>query len=159
VIALAVRAHLPESVGVVISLLVAAGLLVAAAAVARRQGREGDALALTLCVAAALAASPIVWIHYFVLLLVPLALAQPRFSLLWLVPFAYHPLGEHSWPAGDAGKLALALVTTCVILGAAVLTEVRRRDSLARKESWLDLMSVPGPRNLEQPPKLHAGPP
>jgi hypothetical protein len=159
VIALAVRAHLPEAVGVVVSLLVAAGFLVAAGAVARIQGREGDALALTLCVAAALAASPIVWIHYFVLLLVPLALTQPRFSLLWLVPFAYYPLGEHSWPAGDAGKLALALVTTCVILGVAVLTDLRRRDVLARKESWLGRMALTGPRKLEQPPKLHTGPP
>jgi len=159
VIALAVRAHLPEAVGVVISLLVAAGFLVAAGAVARRHGREADALALTLCVAAALAASPIVWIHYFVLLLVPLALTQPRFSLLWLVPFAYYPLGEHSWPAGDAGKLALALVTTCIILGAAVLTDLRRRDVLARKESWLGRMALTGPRKLEQPAKLHTGPP
>jgi Glycosyltransferase family 87/Dolichyl-phosphate-mannose-protein mannosyltransferase len=159
VIALAVRAHLPEAVGVVVSLLVATGLLVAAGAVARMQGREGDALALTLCVAAALAASPIVWIHYFVLLLVPLALTQPRFSLLWLVPFAYYPLGEHSWPAGDAGKLGLALVTTCVILGAAVLTDLRPRRLLAHEESWPGRMAVPGPRKLEQPPKLHTGPP
>ena len=36
-----------------------------------------------------LAASPIVWVHYFLLLLVPLALARPRLSLLWVVPFAY----------------------------------------------------------------------
>jgi hypothetical protein len=159
VIALAVRAHLPGAVGVVASLLVAAGFLVAAGAVARKQGREGDALVLTICVTAALAASPIVWIHYFVLLLLPLALMQPRFSLLWLVPFAYYPLGEHSWPAGDAGKLVLALVTTCVIVGAAVLTDLRRRDLFARKESWLGGMAVTGPRKLDQPPKLNAGPP
>jgi Glycosyltransferase family 87/Dolichyl-phosphate-mannose-protein mannosyltransferase len=159
VIALAVRAHLPETVGVVLSLVIALGLLAAAASVARTRGREGDALTLTLCVAAALAASPIVWIHYFVLLLVPLALTQPRFSLLWLVPFAYYPLGEHTWPAGDAGKLALALVTTCVILGAAVVRGLRRRGSLAHIEPWLGRFAVPGPPKLDQPPKLHTGPP
>ena len=30
--------------------------------------------------------SPIVWLHYLVLLLVPLAILRPRFSLLWLLP-------------------------------------------------------------------------
>jgi alpha-1,2-mannosyltransferase len=112
--ALVVRAHLPETVGVVVSLLVAAALLAAAAWFRR----EGDAVTLTLAIAAALAASPIVWIHYFLLLLVPLALARPRLSWLWLVPFAYWPLGETAWPTGDARKLALALVTTLVLLAA-----------------------------------------
>ena len=61
--------------------------------------------ALTLCLAAALAASPIVWMHYFLLLLVPLALIRPRLSPLWLVPFAYWPLGLAAWPGGDAKPL------------------------------------------------------
>ena len=122
VIALAVRAHLPEAVGVVVSVLVAVALL-AAAALAERRGREVAALALVL--AAALAASPIVWVHYFLVLLVPLALVRPRLSPLWLVPFLYEPLGESAWPAGDAGKLALALVTTIVLIGAAVFPSLR----------------------------------
>jgi hypothetical protein len=77
---------------------------------------DRDVATLTLALAAALAASPIVWIHYFVLLLVPLALARPRLSVLWIVPFAYSPLGETAWPTGDARKLALALVATLVLL-------------------------------------------
>jgi hypothetical protein len=60
-------------------------------------------------------------VHYFLLLLVPLVLIRPRLSLLWFVPFAFHPLGEAAWPAGDARKLALALAATLVILGAAVV--------------------------------------
>ncbi len=35
---------------------------------------------------ATLVLSPIVWLHYLVVLLVPVALARPRFSLLWLLP-------------------------------------------------------------------------
>ena len=50
--------------------------------VAGRQGRE--ATSFSLAVVAALVASPIVWEHYFAFLLIPLALARPRFSLLWL---------------------------------------------------------------------------
>ena len=41
---------------------------------------------LGLAIAAALVLSPIVWRHFFVLLLVPLALSRPRFDAVWLIP-------------------------------------------------------------------------
>jgi hypothetical protein len=124
VVALGVRAHLPLVAARVISVLVAVGLLAAAAWVARdtrRTPRDRDVAVLTLSLAAALAASPIVWVHYFLLLLVPLALSRPRLSLLWFVPFALQPLGEAAWPAGNARNLGLSLAATLVILGAAVI--------------------------------------
>jgi hypothetical protein len=47
-------------------------------------GRQGDdAGSVSLAVLAALLASPILWTYYFAFLLVPLALARPRFSGLW----------------------------------------------------------------------------
>lgn len=59
------------------------GLLAGCALFARR----GDDLrSFTLALAAALVFTPIVWLHYFVLLLVPLAIARPRFSAVWLLP-------------------------------------------------------------------------
>jgi hypothetical protein len=136
IIALAVRAHLPQSAGVVLSILAAGLLLAAAAWIARderRALRDRDIAVLTLALAAALAASPIVWVHYFLLLLVPLVLTAPRLSVLWFVPFAYSFLGEAAWPAGDAGKLGIALGTTLVILGAALLGVLRpgRRPAFA----------------------------
>src|SRR5262249_13622972 len=112
VVALGVRAHLPLLAARIVSVVVALALLAAAwwaARERRRAPRDRDVAALTLCLAAALAASPIVWVHYFLLLLVPLALTSPRLSWLWFVPFAFSPLPEAAWPAGDAGKLALAL--------------------------------------------------
>jgi hypothetical protein len=118
-VAIGVRLHLSEAVATVLSLVVAGGFIAAAAWISRdeRRGpRERDVVTLTLVLAAALAASPIVWVHYFLLLLVPLALTRPRLSPLWFVPLAYYPLGETAWPAGDAGKLALALVTTAVLI-------------------------------------------
>jgi hypothetical protein len=124
VVALGVRAHLPLLAARILSVLVALALLGAAAWAARderRAPRERDAVTLTLTLAAALAASPIVWVHYFLLLLVPLALTRPRLSWMWFVPLAFQPLGEAAWPAGDARKLGLALAATLVILGAAVL--------------------------------------
>jgi hypothetical protein len=128
IVALAVRAHLPQGAGVAISIVVAVLILAAAAWVARRwdlSRSDRDVAVLTLALAAALAASPIVWVHYFLLLLVPLALAQPRLSWLWFVPFAYYPLGESAWPAGDARKLGLALAATLLILGAVLYRTLR----------------------------------
>jgi hypothetical protein len=75
---------------------------------------------LTLALAAALAASPIVWVHYFLLLLVPVALSRPRLSPVWYLPLAYYPLGESAWPAGDARKLGLALATTLILIFAVI---------------------------------------
>jgi hypothetical protein len=135
IVALGVRAHLPETVAVVLSILVALALLAAAAWIARERG--GDATVLTLALAAGLAASPIVWIHYFLLLLVPLALTRPRLSALWFAPFLYYPLGESAWPAGDARKLGLALVATVLILAVAVWPAFRaaRRPAMRSRQA------------------------
>ena len=43
---------------------------------------------MILAVALMLVASPLVWSHYFVLLLVPLALARPRLDAVWFAAVA-----------------------------------------------------------------------
>jgi len=59
------------------------GLLAAVVVV----GRGGDERsAFILAIAAALALTPIVWLHYFALLVVVVALAQPRLGPVWFVP-------------------------------------------------------------------------
>jgi hypothetical protein len=144
-VAIGVRLHLPESVATVLALVVAAGFLVAALRFARGEGREPrerDVVTLTLSLVAALAASPIVWVHYFLLLVVPLGLTRPRLSALWFLPLAYYPLGESAWPAGAAWKLGLALVVTVVLLLAVVRPPVPERLSA----SWPRLRSELRPR-------------
>jgi alpha-1,2-mannosyltransferase len=47
-------------------------------------GRTDDFLGLRLALAASFVLSPIVWGHYYVLLIVPLAIRWPRFALVWL---------------------------------------------------------------------------
>ena len=66
-------------------LTVAAGLslLVGCVVFARR---SDDARSFTCAVAATLVVSPIVWLHYLVVLLVPMAILRRRFSALWLLP-------------------------------------------------------------------------
>ena len=50
----------------------------------------------TLAIASALALSPIVWLDYFALVAIPLAIARPRLSAIWLLPLA-------TWGASGTG--------------------------------------------------------
>lgn len=84
---------------------VALGLVVLALAWRRRS--------LTLAIAAALILSPIAWRHFYVLLIVPLALARPRLDVLWFLPLGMW-IGDGTFN-GDtwqtAGVLAIAAAT------------------------------------------------
>jgi glycosyl transferase family 87 len=64
--------------------LLAAFLCGAAMLAAGRAGRARTAL--TLAIGLALLASPIVWMHYFALLVVVVALYVPRLTFVWLLP-------------------------------------------------------------------------
>ena len=135
VFAMGVRAHLPDAAATMFAGVVTLSLLAAMIWVARDSRRTAgnrDVALLTLAIAVALAASPIVWVHYFLLLFVPLALVRPRLSALWLVPVAYYPLGETAWPGGDARKLGLALATTLVLLA----PPLRRGRTPMREHLW-----------------------
>ena len=70
---------------------------------------------LGLALAAALVLSPIVWRHFFVLLMVPLALSRPRFDAVWLIPIGL-------W-VGD-GTLNGAPWQTATVLALVTLTFV-----------------------------------
>jgi len=74
---------LPEWVGQAL-MLTTGGALVIICVVFARQGE--DFRSFTAALGATLALSPIVWLHYLVVLLVPMAIARPRFSALWLLP-------------------------------------------------------------------------
>jgi alpha-1,2-mannosyltransferase len=67
------------------ALTVALGLLLLAACVQFAR-RSDDPRSFVCAIAATLVLSPIVWLHYLVVLLVPMAILRPRFSALWLLP-------------------------------------------------------------------------
>jgi hypothetical protein len=93
----------PETIARVATM--AAGLGVLALAWRRRS--------LTLAIAAALVLSPIAWRHFFVLLIVPLAIARPRLDVLWLLPLGMW-IGDGTFngaPWQTAGVLAIAAAT------------------------------------------------
>lgn len=85
-LALAHHLGLTRLAGEVLLVLAAAFLaaLVLGQGLVRRRQRQSFVLTIALI----LVASPLVWIHYFVLVLVPLALARPRFNWLWAIPVA-----------------------------------------------------------------------
>lgn len=74
---------LGSTVGTILTAVVGLGLLVACVVFARR---SDDARSFVCAVAATLAVSPIVWLHYLVVLLVPMGILRRRFSALWLLP-------------------------------------------------------------------------
>ena len=74
---------LDPAVGSALMLIVGGALLVGCVVFAR--GGD-DVRSFTCAVVATLALSPVVWLHYLVALLVPVAIARPRFSAIWLLP-------------------------------------------------------------------------
>lgn len=116
--AILVNGGITSALARVLVLAAAVGLLVLAWRAAR-DGVDGDRRSLTLALAAGFVLTPILWLHYLVLLVVPIALARPRLSALWFVPLAmtiFELLDLYKgWPRGDAWALAsVAAVVTLV---------------------------------------------
>jgi hypothetical protein len=113
---------LGASVHVAALLSWAAAAVAAAAILELGRRRAADHLVFAVALAAALVATPILWLHYFVLLLAPLAIIRPRFSPLWALPLA---LWATSKPGayGDVWRIVLVLV----VLGLFVARYVRAR--------------------------------
>ena len=81
---------------------------------------------LGLAIAAALVLSPIVWRHFFTLLIVPLALSRPRFDAVWLIPIGL-------WVGDGTFNGAPWQTACCLALVAAtfVLCEIHPRERQA----------------------------
>jgi hypothetical protein len=84
VYALALDLGLSDSLAKVLWVALAVAILGATVVVARR-GDERRAFILAL--SAAIAFSPIVWLHYFALLLIVVALVQPQLGPMWFIGF------------------------------------------------------------------------
>jgi hypothetical protein len=104
---------LPDEVGRALTLLVGVGLLVGCVVFARRQD---DLRSFTCAVAATLAFSPIVWLHYLVVLLVPMAIARPRFTALWLLPVLLWASPRPGYAEGI--QTFLPAIAAVILLGA-----------------------------------------
>jgi Glycosyltransferase family 87 len=124
---LAVAYHLGVGRGVGELILLVVSAVVTVALVHAGLVRRSDRRSMVLAVALALVASPLVWSHYFVLLLLPLAVYRPRLSPLWAVPLAMC-LCPTTTPSGWELALAWALVGGC-------LAGVLRRAPVGRRSA------------------------
>jgi hypothetical protein len=112
------------------ALAVLAGVTVLGAALLstrRASAPDADRTLFLAALAAALVFSPIVWTHYFVLLLVPIALASPTLGPLWLFPLAFwalpHAGAGETWTNqsdGELWRIALAFGVTAVAFAGAL---------------------------------------
>jgi hypothetical protein len=68
------------------TVLVLAGVASLTAVVALARREQGDRRSFSMAIAAALLLSPIVWSHYFCILVVPIAIMRRRMSKLWMIP-------------------------------------------------------------------------
>jgi hypothetical protein len=135
VAALAASVGLPERVALSVPVaLVPVG--VAAIALSSRRP-NGDAAALVTAVATALLLSPLVWLHYFVLLVVLIAMTHSQFTWVWLLPLAYWivPFQEtraETWRIAVGLGLALVVWAVCVQRDATDHARRQQRGSVSR---------------------------
>lgn len=78
------------------------------------RGSGGDRRGFGVAVVVSLIASPLVWMHYLLLLYVPLALYRPRLSGLWFVPMLLW-LTPTTHSHGTTWRIALALGVLAVV--------------------------------------------
>jgi glycosyl transferase family 87 len=114
---------------------VALSLLAVAAIVLAARGRDGDRRAFAVAVVASLVATPILWLHYLLLLFVPISLYRPRLSGLWFLPvLLWATPTTHSH--GTTWRIALALVIVTVVavrtVGSSVRPALSRRGAVPR---------------------------
>jgi hypothetical protein len=111
-----------ESIGRVTTYVIGAALLVAC----WRRASFG------LSVAAALVLSPIVWLDYYAVAAIPLAVVRPRLSVAWLAPIATWGLLSAGLGAGNGWGSARVLVVFAIVF-AAILRGERDADAGHRR--------------------------
>jgi alpha-1,2-mannosyltransferase len=111
---------IPSTLATVLAVAAGVALLVLAWRQCRGLDDDGDRRSFILVIAAALVLTPILWLHYLVILVVPIALARPRLALLWFVPLAALIPSWLDWYGGWANGDLPALLSTTIIVGVAL---------------------------------------
>jgi hypothetical protein len=124
--------------------VVLVGLVVLAVVLAAR-GVDGDRRAFAVAIAGSLAATPVLWAHYFALLLIPIALYRPRLSGIWFLPVVLW-LTPATHSHGELWRIGLAL---------AILALVLARTVAERQTQWpLDRLATLRPQALRRTQSL-----
>jgi hypothetical protein len=127
VFGLVVQAGGPETVGRALTVALAAALLFG----------TWRYRSFALAVAAALVVSPIVWLDYFALAAVPLAVVRPRLSVVWVVPLATIGLEGAGLEIGNVLGTLRVLAAFGFVLAVAFREERRAHGEGRRVESTI----------------------
>lgn len=92
--------------------------------------RRADRAAFVIAIAASLALSPVVWLHYFELLAVAVAVARPRLGVVWFVPLAMWLVSTTDGGNGTTSQTAATVVV------AAVTVVLATRAALEPRAAW-----------------------
>jgi hypothetical protein len=93
---------------------VALSLLAIVAVAFAARGADGDRRAVAVAVVTSLVTTPLVWLHYLLLLFLPIAVYRPRLSGLWFVPMLlWATPATHSH--GATWRIALAVAVVAVV--------------------------------------------
>ncbi len=123
-LAVALKVGVGPDVARGLSLAVGA-LLVGAIVLLGRRRRDDDAF--VVAIAASVLCSPVAWLHYYALFIVPLAILRPRYGALWLLPFVI--IGAPAAASGASWWAVAVIATFALVVGGAALgrADVRRR--------------------------------
>ena len=113
--------------------IVATGIGLAVLALAWRRR------SFTLFIVAPLLCSPIVWVDYFALLALPLAITQPRLSWAWLLPILTLGIPPSAVGAGATSQTLRVLVVFATV---AWYAERRERRSTSDRSSSRDVAAA-----------------
>jgi alpha-1,2-mannosyltransferase len=113
--ALGVDLGLPSEAARVLWFALAACILTSVVVMGRR---GDDRVAFVLALAAVVACSPIVWLHYFTFILLAVAIARPRLSLVWFIGIPMQLVVETGAYNGSTFQTAavLALAALAIVL-------------------------------------------
>jgi hypothetical protein len=89
-------------------------VVLAASVVFAAHGPDGGRRSFAASVFAALVATPLLWLHYVLLLYVPIALYRPRLAPLWFLPVLLW-VAPTAHSDGVTWKIVLALVVVGVV--------------------------------------------
>jgi hypothetical protein len=108
-------------------------LAAAAAGACFVRARRGDhASALLLSITMSFLATPVIWEHYYVLIIVPLAILRPRLSLVWAVPLLMLPVAV---VASQVDELVLGEVAVIATVIAVALIQAARDSRVGQPRS------------------------
>ena len=82
---------------------------------------------MTLTIAASLVLSPIVWLDYYAVLAIPLAIVRPRLGPLWLLPLLTWGVRGAGAGIGDVSAILRILVVFGIVVLCAARAESRSR--------------------------------